>query len=322
MRLLLVELSRLRSRRVIAVLVLVAAVFAAVVAGVTAYETRPLTTSDRTEASAQADLESQRPELRTEVRSCEADPTSYLGPDADAAACAEMLVPDAESYYPRKPLDLGSALDGRGLPLALVLAGLMVVIGGTFAGGDWSSGSIATQLLFEPRRTRVWLAKAGAVTVSSAVVATVVLGGFWLSLFALAEARGISVPTAEVEHVLWHVVRAVGLATGAALGAFALTMVFRHTVATMALLFVYAVGGEIAVNLLPLQGSGRWSVGNNAYGWLATRHRYFDATIECTPGERCGSMQLMTHLESGLFLGALLVVAVLVSLVWFRRRDV
>ena len=322
MRLLLVELSRLRSRRVITALVLIAAVFAAIVAGVTAFDTRPLTGTDRTEAAAQADLESQRPALRAEVRACERDPTSYLGPDAGAAECTEMLVPDAESYYPRTPLDLGSTLGSRGLPLALVVAGLMVIVGGTFAGGDWSSGSIATQLLFDPRRTRVWLAKAGAVTLSSALVATVVLAGFWLSLFALAGARDITVPAADVDHVLWHVVRAVGLATGAALGAFALTMVFRHTVATMALLFVYSVGGEIAVNLLPMQGSGRWSVGNNAYGWLATRHRYFDSTIDCTPGERCDSMQLMTHLDSGLFLGALLIVAVLVSVVWFRRSDV
>ncbi|MEO5653811.1 MAG: hypothetical protein ABIN79_11665 [Marmoricola sp.] len=322
MRLLLVELARFRSRRVITVLVLVAAVFAAVVAGVAAYDTRPLTQADRSEAAAQADLESERPELRTEVRACESDPTSYLGPDALAAECSKMLVPSAESYYPREQLDLGSTLDSHGLPLALAVAGLMVIIGGTFAGGDWASGSIATQLLFDPRRLRVWLAKAAAVTLSGAVVATVVLGGFWLALFALAEARGIAVSSATLDHVLWHVVRAVALATGAALGAFALTMVFRHTVATLALLFVYSVGGEIAVNLLPLQGAGRWSVGNNAYGWLATRHRYFDSTIECSPRQRCDSMQLMTHLEAGLFLGALLLLALLASVAWFRRSDV
>ena len=86
--------------------------------------------------------------------------------------------------------------------------------------------------------------------------------------------------------VAWHVVRAVALAMGAGLGGFALTMVFRHTVATLALLFVYSIGGEIAVNLLPVEGAGRWSVGNNALGWLAIRHRYFDATIDCAPGER------------------------------------
>ncbi len=322
MRLLRVELARLRSRRVIAALVLAAALFAAVVAGVTAFETRPLTDKDRSEAAAQADLESERPALRAEVRACESDPKSYLGPTADAADCGELLVPGAVSYYPRTPLDLGSTLSDRGLPLALVVAGLMVIVGGTFAGGDWSSGSLGTQLLFEPRRTRVWLAKAGAVTLSSAVVATVVLGGFWLSLYLLAGARDIAIPSSDLDHALWHVVRAVALAVGAALGAFALTMVFRHTVATLALLFVYSVGGEIAVNLLPLQGAGRWSVGNNAYGWLATRHRYFDSTIDCAPGDRCDPMQLMTHLQAGLFLGALLILAVLVSVLWFRRSDV
>ena len=33
-------------------------------------------------------------------------------------------------------------------------------------------------------------------------------------------------------------------------------------------------------------------------------------------------MQVMTHLESGTFLGILLLVAVVISLVWFQRRDV
>ena len=79
-------------------------------------------------------------------------------------------------------------------------------------------------------------------------------------------------------HVVWHIVRATGMAMGAALGAFALTMIFRHTVATLALLFVYSIGGEIAVNLLPFEGAARWSLGNNALGWLAIHYRYFDAS--------------------------------------------
>ena len=33
-------------------------------------------------------------------------------------------------------------------------------------------------------------------------------------------------------------------------------------------------------------------------------------------------MQMMTHLESGTFLGVLLVIAVAVSVIWFNRRDV
>ena len=148
------------------------------------------------------------------------------------------------------------------------------------------------------------------------------ISGFWLIIGLIANGRGVDVSSAEVTHVAWHVVRATALAMGAGLGAFALTMIFRHTVATLALLFVYSIGGEIVVNLLPFEGAARWSLGNNAVGWLATSYRYFDASIECTPGERCSSMQTMTHLESGTFLGVLLVIAVVVSLIWFNRRDV
>ena len=129
-------------------------------------------------------------------------------------------------------------------------------------------------------------------------------------------------PSHDVTHVAWHVVRATGWPWAPALGAFALTMIFRHTVATLALLFVYSIGGEIAVNLLPFEGAARGPWGNNAVGWLAIHYRYFDASIVCAPGERCSSMQVMTHLESGTFLGILLVIAVVVSLLWFNRRDV
>lgn len=322
MRLLAVELNRFRSRRAIALLSLAALVVAVVLVGATAWDTRPLTEADRTDAVAQAELEGQRSEMLQEVRACRADPSGYLGPDATADDCAEALVPSAESYYPRDPLDLGDVLRSQGIGLALIVVGLMVIAGCTFAGADWSSGSLTNQLIFEPRRTRVWLAKAAAVVVGTGVLTLVVLSGFWLAVGLLAQARDITVPSSEVTEVAWHVARAVALSMGAGLGVFALTMVFRHTVATLALLFVYSVGGEIAVNLLPIEGAGRWSVGNNVFGWLATNHRYFDSTIVCTPGERCSSMQVLTHLEAGAFLSALLVIAVAVSLVWFHRRDV
>ena len=322
MRLLGVELSRYRSRQAIVLLVLLGAAMAIVLAGVTAWDTRPLTDRDRTEAAAQADLESQRPALRREVQACERDPLSYLGPDASAAECADALVPSAESYYPRQALDLGSVLNDYGVHLAVVLIGLLLVAASTFVGADWASGSMVNQVLFEPRRVRLWTAKAGAVALSSAAVALVVLGGFWLALWLVARARGIDVPDRDVQQVLWHLLRAAVLAAAGAVGAMALTMAFRHTVATLALLFVIAVGGEIAVNLLPVDGAGRWSVGNNVFGWLDPRHRYFDASIDCVPGERCRVIETMTHLEAGLYLGVLLVIAVVVSVLWFRRRDV
>ncbi len=324
MRLLAVELSRFVSRRAIVLLVLATLVVAVALAGAAAWDTRPLSRADRTDAAAQADLEGQRAEIQQQVTACRADPESFLGPSAAAEDCADALIPGPEAYYPRDPLTLRHTLssEGLGMPLALIVVSLMVIAGCTFAGADWASGSMTNQLLFVPRRPRVWLAKAGAVTLGTGVVALVAISAFWLILGLIAQGRGIDVESGEVTHVVWHVVRATALAMGAGLGAFALTMVFRHTVATLALLFVYSIGGEIVVNLLPFDGSGRWSLGNNALGWLATSYRYFDASIDCTPGERCSSTQTMTHLESGTFLGVLLVIAVAVSLVWFNRRDV
>jgi ABC-2 type transport system permease protein len=327
-RLLLVELARFRSRRAIMLLGALAVLVAIVLAGVTTYQTRPLTASDRADAAAQADLNSRDSLLQGEVKDCKSNPEAFLGPNATAAECDTTIVPSAADYYPRKALDLGTVLshqnlfNSSGFGLALILVGLMIIAGCTFAGADWGSGSITNQLIFESRRTRLWLAKAGAVVLGSGAIAVVTLGGFWLALWLVAGARGIDVSSAEAGHVVWHVVRAVALTTGAALGGFALTMIFRHTVATLALLFVYSVGGEIAVGLLPVEGAGRFSVGNNVFGWLATRQRYFDSTIDCSPSERCSNIQTMTHLESGLFLGVLLVVAVAVSLLWFRRKDV
>ena len=324
MRLLAVELDRFRSRRAIALLILGSVVLAVVLAGVTAWQTRPLTRADRNDAAAQAALEGKKPEIQQQVQACRSAPQDFLGPSATAEQCEAAMVPGPDAYYPRDPLSLRHALspDGLGLPLALVVVSLMVIAGCTFAGADWSSGSMANQLLFVPRRPRVWLTKAAAVTVGAGVVTLVAITGYWVILGLVAQAREIDVPTSHVTHVLWHVGRTAAMAMGAALGAFALTMVFRHTVATLALLFVYSIGGEILVNLLPLDGAARFSLGNNALGWLAVRYRYFDASVSCAPGERCSSMQSMTHLESGTFLGILLVIAAAVSLLWFSRRDV
>ena len=53
------------------------------------------------------------------MRACESAPRAYLGPDATAQDCAATLVAPAETYYPREPLDLSTALRGHGVGLAM-----------------------------------------------------------------------------------------------------------------------------------------------------------------------------------------------------------
>jgi len=320
-RLLRAELTRFRSRRAIALLALASFVVAAVLVGLVAWETRPLTASDRADAVAQADLASRDPQTVAEVRACERRPADYLGAGATASDCTTALVRGSTSFLPRHALDVERVVDGRGVQLGLVVVGLMVVASSTFAGADWGTRALAQQLMFEPRRARLWLAKALAVTLGAGVVTALALGVFWTYVALLAGHRDITVPSSAIEAAGWQSARTVALGAAAALGAFAVTMALRHTVATLALLFVYAVGGEILVNLLPVDGAGRWAVGANTVAWIARRHSYYDPTVSCS-GPRCSPLQVLTHAQAGVFLLVLLAVVVLVSLLWFRRRDV
>lgn len=327
MRLVAAEMQRFRSRRTVVVLLLVGLIAACLLVGKTAWDTRPLSHGDRHEAAAQAALAATRPALKRTIRQCERRPTEYLGTSAVAADCAYAMQPKPQAYYPRATLSLPRVLDGEGVPrsgvsLALLVAGLLLVCGSVYAGADWSSRAITNQVAFEPRRVRLWLAKALAVVVVSAVAATVLIAGFWAALSGIASSRGIEVSGADLGEVTAFTWRAIALAAGAALGGFAVTMLVRHTAVTLVLVLVYVVGAEIAISLLPVSGAGRFALGNNVLGWLLPHHTYVDASIHCRLGEACSSTQSLSHLEAGGFLGVLVLLAAAASLLVFRRQDV
>lgn len=315
-----VELNRFFSRRAIALLVLLVAVLASVIAFKSAWETRPMSAQEVATAKAQADIQATRSDISADLRNCLADPGGYLGPGATAQTCRDALVPAATSYLPRAPLALSGTLKGNGTGLAVLVVSVLMIAASTFAGADWATGSMATQLLFEPLRFRLWSAKAIAVSLASALVALVALGGFWLAMYAVASARGIDTSAAVLGDVGWHLLRAVVLTAGAGLGAYALTMVFRHTVGTLALLFTYSVGGELLVTL-PFEGAARWSLGNNVFGWLE-KSRHYLSPSECSQSGLCSPLKTLGHLDAGLYLLVLLLVAVIASIVAFTRSDV
>lgn len=317
-----VELARYRSRRIIALLLLLAALLAALVAAKSAWDTRPITAQEAATARANADMEPESEALKSQLATCLADPEQYLGTGSSTQDCRDNFTGSPGNYLPRKPLDLTGTLKGNGLGVAMAVAGLLVIAASTFAGSDWASGSMVTQLVFEPRRSRVWMAKGLAVTIASGLASIVTIGGFWLAVYLVAVDRDVPHGSAVMSDVGWHLLRAVLFAMGAALGAFALTMLFRHSVATLSLLFAYSVGGEILTFLVPVDNIGRWTIGNNVYGWLETRMEFFDPTAQCARLGDCDGLQHIGHLQGGLYLLALLAAAVAVSLLVFRRRDV
>ena len=322
MRQLRVEFARFRSRRAVVLLVLLGALLAAGLAGQIAWDTRPATRAEVATAQAQASLEAESDEVVATISDCEKDPSVYLPPGSTRADCTKLLAPTADSMLERSPIDLAKVLQGHGTKLAVLLLGLLVIAGATYAGADWSTDSISNQLLFSPRRGRVWSAKAIAVVLGSLIASAVILGLFWAGLAALADSRGVATSDHVLTQIGWHYLRAVGLCVAGALGGFALNVLFRSTVATLGLLFAYAAGGEIITSLLPVEGAARWSIGNNIFGWLKPGFRYFDPSVGCQPFHDCNALKTLGHLDAGLMLAVLLLLAVVFSVVSFARRDV
>jgi hypothetical protein len=284
----------------------------------TAWDTRPPSRLEIATAKAAAANDASRTDIQAQIDSCLKSPTEYFGYGGTSQECRDLQAGVNANYLPRHELDLEGTLKGNGLGLAVLVIGLIIIAASTFAGADWASGSIGNQLLFESRRDRVWSAKAVSVTLASGLTALVVLGGFWLTMYLIADNRGVPHGSAVVDDISWHLVRAVAMAMGAGLGAFALTMLLRHSVATLALLFAYAIGGELVVTLVPIDDIERWSLGNNVFGWLETRLEIFGCS---SLGSRCDQTHI-SHLDSGVYLLVLLLLAVGGSWLAFRRQDV
>ncbi|HET6561448.1 MAG TPA: hypothetical protein VFG72_06205 [Marmoricola sp.] len=319
MRLLGVELTRYLSRRAVAVTLLVAMALGALLVASTAWSTRP---ADATEqATAERLLEENREAGEAEHRACLDAPEEYLGPDATAAEC-ETIRPQLEWFLPRDALSIERELENRGTVFLVLLAVVAILVGSTFVGADWSSGSMGTQLLFVPRRLRVWAAKAVAVVAGTTVAAAVLLAAYWGALALFAAGRGISTPDEAWTDVLSTSGRGVALVAAVTLGGYALTMLLRHTVATLGLLFGYAVVGEGLAASLPFERMSQWSMAHNVLAWLHDGTDVFDGSICGVDEAGCDRWYTLSLEHAAAYLGVLLLVSVVASLVAFRRRDV
>lgn len=325
MRLFLLELTRLRWRRAVVVLLAGCALATVVVLAGTAWTSRPVSDAELHHAQEQAQREAERPYMRRQIEHCERTPRRFGV--QDAARCETRLEPRAEWYLSRNPLDMHSVMRNSSLGVITVLLGLLMLVGTTFAGADWSSGSMSNQLLFEPRRLRVWAAKGLAVLALAMVTSAVLLAAFWGAMAALAAAWDVTTRPETVDMIVHSSLRAVPLIGAAALGAYAVTMLFRSTVFTLGAMFAVVVGATIVMGLLGI--SEAWFPNKNlgAVLWDGSRY-YVDPPNACFgPGGQpegldCRQLHPISLWTAVRNLGVLLVVAVAASLVAFRRRDV
>jgi ABC-2 type transport system permease protein len=325
MRLLRVELKRFRARRAVILLLVAAFLVAAAVLASAAWNTRPVPEAEREAFLEQIEIERQDPARVIEYERCQRQPERYGIPEDSNVKreCDLAILPQPEWFSPRSELDLAQELEGSAGGVVALLAVMFVLAGTTFAGHDWSSGSMSNQLLFEPRRTRVWLAKGLAVGLTALVAGAAVLAAYWAGLWLVARTRDITTPASVLTEIQWTSMRGVLFATAAALGAYAVTMLFRSTVATLGILFAVSLLGPLLLALIGFDGYERWMPNVNFSAILRDGTTYFDesAIVECTGDTECGQEHL--SLVGGvLYYGAMLGLACLVSLWSFRRRDV
>jgi hypothetical protein len=184
------------------------------------------------------------------------------------------------------------------------------LLGASLIGAEWRSGSMTTLLTWEPRRTRVMVAKGIAAVFVSFIVVMVLQGLLVGSLFPAAYLRG---STAGTTTEFWRQLSYMGLRSGglaalAALTGFALASLGRNTAASLGVGFFYAavIEGAVVGNFVPK--ARPWLLVRNAVVFIVN-HR-----VEFIPNR--------TPEQAGLILLGYAVALFLISVVVTRARDV
>jgi len=324
-RLVTVEIRRLLSRRLLWVL---AALFVAgllTAMGKTAYDSRPPTPAEIAAAEAAVkeqtpppvEIERMREEcLRTQAEARAQDPNADFG-------CDKVAGPRLEDFLPNRIFAFAQQMPERLTVLAAILGLLGFLVGASFVGAEWSAGTMAHLLVWEPRRMRVLLAKTLALALVlvglGLVVTAVALGGHYL----IAATRG---ELAGTTSGLWQSLglkasRASVLGGFAALVGAAISGALRNTSAALGAAFAYFLGGELAIRAIWAK-SETWLLSSNVAAW--TQDGVQIPRYECPQfGGECRETILHVSLADGaLFLGVLMALLLAVFAVTLQRRDV
>lgn len=290
-RLLSSELLRARSRKLVKVLLIVGVIGITVGVTIGAFNSNKVSAKD----------------VAAAVQRCIHDKSISFAPGTTRAqGCAE----NGANYLPQEAFDvndIGNLL--RGTSVNLIVMGWL--LGASLAGAEWAAGTMTTLLAWEPRRSRVLLAKLVAATVTVLILTLALqlflVGALWL----LAATRGINAPDPGLWHgIFGSMLRVSALAVVAGVFGMAIAMYTRSVTAAMASGFIYlAVIEGLIRGYRP--GLSRYLVGDNAAAWVSGRP--FSAS------DPTHAVTVAHAVVVLLVYSAILVSAAAVS---FRSRDV
>ena len=277
MRLTTVELRRLFSRRLTTIALLGALILTGLMLFDSFQRAKPLSGAELTSQQAQFEQAHKdwvvNGDQQLAVCLTQQAETQKTDPKADFG-CNQME-PKAENWG--KPQARFSEM----MPSTLLAGSYLLIfvgflVGASFMAAEFSSGSMANWLTFEPRRLRVYTSKLSAAVLGLLPIAVAVLGlltaGVWLIVGHFASTAGT---TAKVWGNLAQMGgRAVVLAVAAALAGAAMGVLFRHTAAVLGIAIGYLVLVE-GVFRQALQGVQPWLLSLNFQAWLQHGARYY-----------------------------------------------
>ena len=212
----------------------------------------------------------------------------------------------------------GDRLQLRELPEYLQAAGFIVmliglVIGASFVGASWQSGTITTILTWEPRRLRWFLARMVVLAIGVFAVVLTLLLLLSLALAAGATLRGsTSTDPGWLSEVVGTALRIAGVAVAMSFVGAAVAMIGRNTTAALGAVFVYlAVVESLVRGLRP--ATARFMLSDNIVSVMANER--LDIRLD-------NQILAVTPARAVVVIAVYVVVLLSIAAVSLRARDV
>jgi hypothetical protein len=321
------ELHRFRARRFIRLLLLLAVLgwVLAVVVALLHYGTP--TAADHAQArQTMQQLVAQNEQGRQQCLNNPQAQGAPAGLSPEEACGPSMTMSDLNEndFLPKQPFDLGNNAGRGAIGFGVAAAVLGFVIGSTWIGAEWSSRSLVALLFWVPRRMSVFAAKIAVLTLAAALLGVVAQVGWLVMAWLLrtVDGNGRALPAHFWSQLLATQGRAVLLTVLISLLGFGLTNLIRNTGAALGVGFVYFAIVENAVRALRPAWEP-WLLTSDAAALVSRgglKIFIFDAVGR--NGFTEPRVYLISNLQAGIELTAVVCVIIGIGVWLFNRRDV
>ena len=319
------EALRIRSRRMVRVLLVLAAV--GLLAGIVIASTQYATPTAAGLADARVRAQQILAESDRGRQQCLNTVGTPNGPPSKEVCGPPLTLQDiggAEAFIDKRPFRLGEQGRGGALGVAVAAAGLAFLLGATYVGAEWSSRSMVALLFCEPRRRKVMATKLSVLVALTTLVGTVAEAVWLTAAQVLATTRG----TGATAHGLWGELigsagRGVLLVVLIGLLGFGVANLLRNTAAAFGVGFVYFAVVENVLRVLRPRWQ-EWLITDNAVALLqhgGLRLFVSDTVVDARGGFQTTRQLHLTNVHGGLVIATVTAVVVLTGVVLFTRRD-